>query len=170
MTKTTNYQLKQWDKTDRIKMDDFNIDNQRLETALDSKVPMTVLYDETLKEKTGRIDLTDVPQQHWEQYSVVILTVTGGASYVILGGDAKNATHRDLLNPSAQAKPYLLQPISSRGATMLFFPHGNRNHLQAISFDSQTIHYSTSTSGYTLPIIITGSFNPGERIRVYGIL
>ena len=34
MKKTTNYQLNQWAKTDRIMMDDFNADNAKLEAAL----------------------------------------------------------------------------------------------------------------------------------------
>ena len=34
MTKTTNYQLNQWAKPDRIMMDDFNADNQKLDAAL----------------------------------------------------------------------------------------------------------------------------------------
>lgn len=34
MTKTTNYQLNQWAKSDRIMMDDFNADNQKLDAAL----------------------------------------------------------------------------------------------------------------------------------------
>ena len=34
MTKTTNYQLNQWAKSDRIMMDDFNADNQKIDAAL----------------------------------------------------------------------------------------------------------------------------------------
>ena len=34
MTKTTNYQLNQWEKTDRVMMEDFNADNAKLEAAL----------------------------------------------------------------------------------------------------------------------------------------
>lgn len=34
MKKTTNYQLNQWDKTDRIQMEDFNADNAMLEQVL----------------------------------------------------------------------------------------------------------------------------------------
>ena len=34
MTKTTNYQLNQWTKSDRIMMDDFNADNQQIDAAL----------------------------------------------------------------------------------------------------------------------------------------
>ena len=34
MTKTTNYQLSQWAKSDRIMMDDFNADNQKIDAVL----------------------------------------------------------------------------------------------------------------------------------------
>ena len=34
MNHTTNYQLNQWAKSDRIMMDDFNADNQKIDAAL----------------------------------------------------------------------------------------------------------------------------------------
>ena len=34
MTQTTNYQLNQWAKSDRIMMDDFNTDNQKIDAAI----------------------------------------------------------------------------------------------------------------------------------------
>ena len=34
MTKTTNYQLNQWAKSDRIMMEDFNADNAKIDAAL----------------------------------------------------------------------------------------------------------------------------------------
>ena len=34
MTHTTNFNLSQWSKTDRIRMADFNADNQKLDAAL----------------------------------------------------------------------------------------------------------------------------------------
>ena len=34
MTKTTNYQLNQWAKSDRVMMDDFNADNLKVDSAL----------------------------------------------------------------------------------------------------------------------------------------
>ena len=40
MTKTTNYQLNQWAKSDRIMMDDFNADNQKLDAALAGKTEL----------------------------------------------------------------------------------------------------------------------------------
>ena len=37
MTKTTNYQLNQWTKSDRVMMEDFNADNQKIDAALAAK-------------------------------------------------------------------------------------------------------------------------------------
>ena len=37
MTKTTNYQLSQWAKSDRIMMDDFNADNAKIDATLAAK-------------------------------------------------------------------------------------------------------------------------------------
>ena len=37
MTKTTNYQLSQWAKSDRLMMDDFNADNLKIDAALGEK-------------------------------------------------------------------------------------------------------------------------------------
>ena len=34
MNKTTNYQLNQWAKSDRVKMEDFNADNAKIDAAL----------------------------------------------------------------------------------------------------------------------------------------
>ena len=34
MRETSNYKLSQWDKTDRIKMEDFNSDNQKIDSQL----------------------------------------------------------------------------------------------------------------------------------------
>ena len=34
MRETSNYKLTQWDKTDRIKMEDFNSDNSKIDAAL----------------------------------------------------------------------------------------------------------------------------------------
>ena len=37
MTKTTNYQLNHWAKSDRVMMDDFNADNAKIDAALAAK-------------------------------------------------------------------------------------------------------------------------------------
>ena len=41
---TTNYQLNQWAKTDRLMMDDFNADNQKIDAALKAVADGTMQF------------------------------------------------------------------------------------------------------------------------------
>ena len=70
MKKTTNYQLNQWEKTDRIMMEDFNTDNQKLETALtalDRSAHFQTLFDETVTEDTNHfsVPLSGIDWSAW---------------------------------------------------------------------------------------------------------
>lgn len=74
MKKTTNYQLNQWEKSDRIQMEDFNSDNMKVEQVLAaqaealnaavrelSKSPFVI---GVLSNYTGKTDVTvDLGQQ-----------------------------------------------------------------------------------------------------------
>ena len=64
MTKTTNYQLNQWAKSDRVLMEDFNADNAKIDAALSevkSAIPLRKLASLTLTETSdsATIDLSD---------------------------------------------------------------------------------------------------------------
>ena len=52
MNKTENYQLNQWEKTDRIMMEDFNGDNAKIDAALKA-------LSDTLADKPGRTEMAD---------------------------------------------------------------------------------------------------------------
>ena len=56
MNQTPNYQLNQWDKSDRIMMEDFNADNAKLDAAL-SLIPVVELWTTTLTEPALEIDV-----------------------------------------------------------------------------------------------------------------
>ena len=43
MNKTANFQLTQWEKTDRIMMEDFNRDNAAIDAALEGRQLQPVL-------------------------------------------------------------------------------------------------------------------------------
>ena len=60
MQKTTNYQLNQWVKSDRIQMEDFNSDNAKIDAALkELKDAQTVvkLLDMTTTEARSELTL-----------------------------------------------------------------------------------------------------------------
>ena len=44
MNHTTNYQLNQWAKSDRLMMDDFNADNTKIDAALGALQIVTGIY------------------------------------------------------------------------------------------------------------------------------
>ena len=48
MTKTTNYQLNQWAKSDRVMMDDFNADNAKIDAALKANADVAAANAQTL--------------------------------------------------------------------------------------------------------------------------
>ena len=48
MTKTTNYQLNQWAKSDRVMMDDFNADNTKIDAALKANADTATANAQTL--------------------------------------------------------------------------------------------------------------------------
>lgn len=53
MNKTPNYQLNQWDKSDRIRMEDFNADNAKLEAALAQEANARTEGDTSLQNSLG---------------------------------------------------------------------------------------------------------------------
>ena len=86
MTKTTNYQLNQWAKSDRVMMDDFNADNATLDAALKANADaiaaettarvagdaLVKLVDLTLQEETQKwdIDLSGIDLSEYQKLIV----------------------------------------------------------------------------------------------------
>ena len=81
MKKTTNYQLNQWAKTDRIMMDDFNADNQKLDAAL-ARVERRSAFH-TILDVTTTEDLKDaawplnIDWTEWKSVTIEIMPAEG---------------------------------------------------------------------------------------------
>ena len=75
MKKTEHYQLNQWEASDRIRMEDFNADNQRLEAALLEK-PGRMELISTFSSGNGSFMLSApilfAPKVDWNQFARVI--------------------------------------------------------------------------------------------------
>ena len=95
MEKTANYKLNQWELTDRVKMEDFNADNQRVEAALTSQSAMLAEHAAQLA-KRGNCRIV------WGSY-------TGSGTF---GADNPNTL-------SFEAKPLLLaiMPSTNSGSS-----------------------------------------------------
>lgn len=57
MNQTPHLQLNQWEKSDRIMMEDFNADNAKLDEALDRRAEYIVLRDVVTTEDSTRIEI-----------------------------------------------------------------------------------------------------------------
>ena len=75
MKQTDQYGLNQWDLSDRIRMEDFNADNQRLEAALLEK-PGRMELISTFSSGNGSFMLSApilfAPKVDWNQFERVI--------------------------------------------------------------------------------------------------
>ena len=95
MTKTTNYQLNQWAKSDRVMMDDFNADNAKIDAALKANAdaiaetaaafPLVKIKEVTLGADTAQWDI-DVSDINFYQYTRIFLlpTLTGSSTDTML--------------------------------------------------------------------------------------
>ena len=57
MTKTTDYQLNQWAKSDLLMMDDFNADNAKIDAALGALQIVTGIYTGSGNDANCRVDV-----------------------------------------------------------------------------------------------------------------
>ena len=184
MTKTTNYQLNQWEKTDRIMMDDFNADNAKLDetlavhaAALAGKVPMTVLYDETLTEPKINMEFY-MGREGWTNYSIVALIYippenTSGEMVYIKQGPSRSSTHYDIFNMGAGAQDSFAPTETNHGFLTLFFPTRDSQFVKTMTSARTGLYFGISRLGYdnaTYPLMLNGTMPAGGRIRVIGLL
>ena len=80
MTRTENYQLNQWEPTDKISREDFNADNAKIDAAIKRAHSVETLFDVTLQETATALEL-DLSDIDLTQYTYVDL-------FVSLKGDA----------------------------------------------------------------------------------
>lgn len=74
MRQTANYQLSQWDESDRILREDFNSDNQKIDAAIADANHTEKLLDITTREEAVQVELS-LEQVEWEKYRDLILYV-----------------------------------------------------------------------------------------------
>lgn len=92
MQKTENYQLNQWDKTDRIQMEDFNADNAKIDAAL-ANIPKIAVGTYTGTGTYGS-DGENTLTFDFEPTLVVIsrnIAETSAAGTLLIRGQTKNA-------------------------------------------------------------------------------
>lgn len=174
MTKTTNYQLNQWEKTDRIMMDDFNADNAKLETALTKALTeKRAIKTVTLTEPK---EVNDIPLDgiDWGEWSLVGIELPYHpnsnetmeiAFHAIPSSPASYFTKDRNGLMSAPVNPCMLVLLPMRDperyiSAVSFIPGGGYGYNPTLRFkDMQGIRL----------IYPTKSFPAGQKIYIWGI-
>jgi hypothetical protein len=89
MKKTTNYQLNQWDETDRILREDFNADNAKIDAAIaeaKNRGGYIKLKEFTTAASAARIDLdvSDIDFSQWQKICMDVHLLGNGGVKVRL--------------------------------------------------------------------------------------
>ena len=118
MTKTTNYQLNQWAKSDRVMMDDFNADNTKIDAALKANAdaiaetaaafPLVKIKEVTLGADTAQWDI-DVSDINFYQYTRIFLLpkLTGSSTDTMLRFDQITSGYSVQGSSYWDSKPYI---------------------------------------------------------------
>lgn len=72
---TEHYNLSQWEKTDKILMEDFNADNAKLDAALACHPSAELICAATVEDETATRVGLDVSQVDWSRYFMLYLSV-----------------------------------------------------------------------------------------------
>ena len=109
MNYTENYQLNQWEQTDRVLMEDFNADNAKLDAALKTNAEavialanrsrFTKLKEITIQDYTTtvEIDLSDVEWNQWSKVHLDCLTNNNDGANLYYN-TTENANYRFSVN------------------------------------------------------------------------
>ena len=168
MKKTTNYQLNQWAKTDRIMMDDFNADNAKIDAALLSKLGAAELIGECVNEsRSDRIGV-DLSALDWSRYTFVLAELTvrpsrKDALLYFLADIPGNKQYTEAYPASVPGpRTMLISPLrdAAAPARVLTFPGGDLTVADAACNAIREI-YAFSNA--------TGGFEAGARLRVLGL-
>ena len=108
MTKTTNYQLNQWAKSDRLMMDDFNSDNQKIDAALKA------VADGGTKIVTGTY--TGTGEYGWEHPNTLTFDF---APKLVLVSKANNEIRSSMLLLSGQTRGGLFPNYGSSSGNVI---------------------------------------------------
>lgn len=171
MQQTGNYQLNQWELADRILMEDFNGDNEKVDAALAGKLGAAELIREiSMDNYDGRLtmDLSDID---WNQWSIMIFDLQPLNNYVgttdlsfKLGGTLGTGTAGDTSTPITDVTPrtIILFPMrdASRIVRYLEFPCGN---VWQYTGRYEQITNIAAITNHSLGLA------PGTNIKAYGI-
>ena len=186
MNYTQNYQLNQWEASDRVLREDFNRDNRKIDAAL-TAVPPVKLLDLVTKNPQKQVDIS-LTEFSPEPYAALKLYICAKVSNLQVRVNNYTSYCGSSSASGAEGQTNVL--ITSAGAsrpawmhgelTLLFSPGEGNNQLVSaflLSGNGEKVAIGRGTcvltgALQTLNLISGDSANPipaGSRFRLYGI-
>lgn len=183
MNKTANFQLNQWEKTDRIMMEDFNRDNAAIDTALKSNADKVAAEtaareaaDTELGKKAGLQLIQTVPFPEggssadkpltiqWSDWAIVLAVYqepSDGRSYTLSFTTANAKVHPIIYNgPDVQT-------------CALYFPlYDQSRPVRGLLWSAEKLSYTTTyeaLTGIQLKADTDSGSIAGAKVTFYGI-
>lgn len=183
MNKTANFQLNQWEKTDRIMMEDFNRDNAAIDTALKSNADAVAAEtaareaaDTELDKKAGLQLIQTVPFPEggssadkpltiqWSDWAIVLAVYqepSDGRSYTLSFTTANAKVHPIIYNgPDVQT-------------CALYFPlYDQSRPVRGLLWSAEKLSYTTTyeaLTGIQLKADTDSGSIAGAKVTFYGI-
>ena len=183
MTKTQNYQLNQWDAADRVRREDFNSDNQKIDeaiAALETKSSFVKLKElvTTQTLSTLKFDLTAIDWSAWRFVcaEIYLYNNNGGTANINTNlGGSQYSMGGSLSNFFADTYIFKVGTENLQPLQILFFPNCNpENHVRAFSFAEPFPCYSYTHAPFQkleyFEIVTKATmFQPGCRMTVWGM-
>ena len=147
MNQTTNYQLSQWEATDRILMSDFNADNAKIDAALKTQAEAISALGAQLDAKADQDDLTalanrsrftklaevtlqsdsnsfeiDLRGIDWTQWAYVHLdykNTNGSQMWLYLNSERRNNRFHSISYSSGAYRPWLTLNVGFRADRLI---------------------------------------------------
>ena len=135
MTQTTNFQLNQWEKSDRIQMADFNADNAKIDAAVAGRLGAieSILAYEYTGGDTYSLSVPLPDGFDWSRWSIVaaeaapVLSSSGSSTLSLPNEAASSAVGVTLPSGTTPRGMLLLFPArkDEEGAAAMLFPGGS---------------------------------------------
>ena len=168
MTKTTNYQLNQWAKSDRILMADFNADNAKIDAAIAGRLgPIEEIKRMTVDKQSDSlaIDLSDID---WGKWSIVAIVCDLGISDTTI-----NQSMIVSFTSSTGSDPLRTSFIPNKHILTLFPCRDGSRPFAAAFFPVNGLEFGTASyqqiTGYRIDFAERITVRAGSKISVYGI-
>ena len=182
---TPNFNLSQWEKTDKVQMEDFNADNAKIDAALACHPSGELIASVTVEEELARLEL-DLTQVDWSRYLMLMLSMESPALdgfEISMCCSDERCTHIHHRNSAVVSDYFSAITHYSSRMTMLMPVLYDGNHAPLVFAAGHGIYLNApvsefSSGGGSTPLNQCravrlsrnkGKFLPGDKVILWGV-